>query len=59
MAENLTIFQRLGRIIGPDAIKSAPKQTQQSPRYNINGDVLLKTDNKADYERAKYPYRDS
>jgi len=53
MAENLTIFQRLGRIIGPDAIKSQPKQTSQSPRYNINGDVLLKTDNKADYERAK------
>lgn len=53
MAENLTIFQRLGRIIGPDAVKSAPKQTSQSPRYNINGDVLLKTDNKVDYERAK------
>ena len=53
MAEkNLTIFQKLGQIIGPDAAKL--KQVQPQPqRYNIGNDVLLKTDNKADFEKAK------
>jgi uncharacterized membrane protein YgcG len=54
MAENknLTIFQRLGRVIGPDSAKVKQKQPQ-TQRYNIGGDVLLKTDNKAEFERAK------
>ena len=53
MAENkLTVFQRLGQVIGPDATKL--KQSQPQPqRYNLSGDVLLKTDNKEDYEKAK------
>jgi len=54
MAENrnLTIFQRLGQILGPDSAKL--KQSQPQPqRYNMGNDVLLKTDSKADFERAK------
>jgi hypothetical protein len=44
--QNLTIFQRLGQILGPDGVKN--KQSQPQPqRYNIGNDVLLKTDNKA------------
>jgi hypothetical protein len=50
--QKLTVFQRLGQIIGPDGPKV--KQNQPQPqRYNINNDVLLKTDNKSDFERAK------
>ena len=50
--QKLTVFQRLGQIIGPDGPKV--KQNQPQPqRYNIGNDVLLKTDNKADFERAK------
>ena len=53
MAEkNLTVFQKLGQILGPDAAKL--KQAQPQPqRYNMGNDVLLKTDNKAEYEKAK------
>jgi hypothetical protein len=53
MAEkNLTVFQKLGQILGPDAAKI--KQSQPQPhRYNMGNDVLLKTDNKAEYEKAK------
>jgi hypothetical protein len=48
----LTVFQRLGLITSPDYPKLAQKQPQPQ-RYNIGNDVLLKTDNKADFERAK------
>ena len=47
-----TIFQRLGRIIGPDGVK--PKQvTPQTQRYNIGNGELLKTGSKAEYDQAK------
>jgi hypothetical protein len=54
MAENknLTIFQRLGQILGPDSAKLNQSQPQPQ-RYNMGNDVLLKTDNKVDFERAK------
>ena len=53
MAEKkLTVFQRLGQIISPDAVR-LKEPAKQPQRYNIGGDVLLKTDNKADFERAK------
>jgi len=49
--KNLTVFQKLGRIIGPDApIKQIEQQTQ---RYNIGNNELLKTNNKAEYETQK------
>lgn len=48
----LTVFQRLGLITSPDYPKIAQKQPQPQ-RYNIGNDVLLKTDNKAEFERAK------
>lgn len=51
--KNLTIFQRLGQILGPDGVKQKQKQPQQTQRYNIGNGELLKTDNKAEYERAK------
>ena len=50
--KNLTIFQKLGQILGPDGIKQ--KQVQpQSPRYNIGNGELLRTQDKAEYDRAK------
>lgn len=48
--QNLTIFQRLGQILGPGGFKVKEPQTQ---RYNINKDVLLKTTDKQEYETAK------
>jgi hypothetical protein len=49
---NLTIFQKLGQILGPDGFKI--KQTQQqTQRYKMNNDVLLKTTDKKEYEIAK------
>jgi hypothetical protein len=53
MATNkkLTVFQRLGQILGPDtATKQQIKQTQ---KYSIGKGELLKTDNKAEFEQAK------
>jgi hypothetical protein len=49
---NLTIFQRLGQIIGPDSTKLTQKQPE-TKRYNMGNDVLIKTDNKAEYDKAK------
>jgi hypothetical protein len=49
--KNLTIFQRLGKVIGPESVKQTTIQNTQ--RYNIGNGELIKTDNKADYERAK------
>lgn len=51
--KNLTIFQRLGQILGPDGVKQKQKQPQQPQRYNIGNGELLKTDNKAEFDRAK------
>ena len=48
----LTVFQKLGLITSPDYPKLSQKQPQPQ-RYNIGNDVLIKTDNKADYEKAK------
>jgi len=50
--KNLTIFQRLGQVINPDSNRVTQKQPE-TKRYNIGNDVLLKTDNKAEYEKAK------
>jgi len=54
MADNrrLTVFQRLGQIIGPDAAKITQK-APSTQRYNIGNDVLLKTQSKQEYETAK------
>lgn len=48
----LTIFQKLGQILGPEGIKTKEIQTQ-TQRYNIGKDVILRTDNKQEYEAAK------
>lgn len=49
--KNLTVFQRLGRILGPDGVKQKPQPQPQ--RYSIGSGELLKTDNKAEFEKAK------
>jgi hypothetical protein len=48
--QNLTIFQKLGQILGPDGFKTKETQPQ---RYNMGKDVLLKTQNQSEYEVAK------
>jgi len=50
--KSLTIFQRLGRVIGPDSVKQKQRQPQPQ-RYNIGNNELLKTQDKGEYERAK------
>ena len=47
---NLTIFQKLGKILGPEGFKINEPAPQ---RFNINKDVLLKTTDKQEYETAK------
>ena len=49
--KNLTVFQRLGQILGPDT--ATKTQIQQTQKYNIGKGELLKTDNKAEFDAAK------
>jgi hypothetical protein len=49
--KNLTVFQKLGQILGPDA--GTKRQIQQTQKYNIGSSELLKTDNKAEFDTAK------
>jgi uncharacterized membrane protein YgcG len=49
--KNLTVFQRLGQVLSPDA--PMKKQIQQTQKYNVGKSELLKTDNKAEYDAAK------
>jgi hypothetical protein len=49
--ENLTIFQRLGRVLDPNYTQ--PTQKQPTQRYNVGNGELLKTTNKEEYETAK------
>ena len=49
MAENnLTIWQRLGQVFGPDSTLD-----QQAPIYKFDKKELLKTPDKTEYEREK------
>ena len=48
--ENLTIFQRLNRVVNPNY---NPPQKQTTQRFNLGGGELLKTTSKAEYESAK------
>lgn len=53
MANNkLTVFQRLGLALSPDNAKRSQPATKQTSRYNLGNDVLLKTQNKAEYDMA-------
>jgi hypothetical protein len=49
--ENLTIFQRLGRVLDPNYTQ--PTQKQPTQRYNVGSNELLKTTSKEEYETAK------
>ena len=49
--KNLTVFQRLGQILGPDS--ATKQQIKQTQKYNVGKGELLKTDNKAEFEQAK------
>ena len=51
-AQKLTIFQKLNQVLGPEGFKIKPKP-QETQRYKVGGDVLLKTTNKQEYETAK------
>ena len=46
-----TIFQRLNTIFGPEGVRQQPQQ--QSNKYSINNDVLIKTQSKDEYESVK------
>lgn len=47
--KNLTVYQRLTRILGPDG----PNTKTQVQKFNIGKNELLKTDNKQEYETQK------
>jgi uncharacterized membrane protein YgcG len=49
--KNLTLFQRLGQVLSPDSNTLTQKQPTQ--RYNLGNGELLKTNNKAEFEKAK------
>lgn len=54
--QNLTIFQKLGYILGPEGFKTKVDQKQdqqQIPRYKAGNEVLLKTKSKEEFETAK------
>ena len=51
--KNLTIFQKLGQVLNPNNVKQTQRQAQPTQRYNIGNGELLKTDNKAEFERAR------
>jgi len=56
MAENLTIYQRLGKLFGP----AGP--TAQEPSYQkfkVGSQEILKTDNKADFDQQKLQMQQS
>jgi hypothetical protein len=48
--KNLTIFQKLGQILGPEGIKTKETQPQ---RYTIGKNEILRTPNKQEYDVAK------
>jgi len=46
-----TVFQRLNAIFGPEGIRQQPQQ--QSNKYSINNDVLIKTQSKEEFDAVK------
>ena len=50
--KNITIWQRLGRAMGPDALMS-----QDFPVYKFDKKELLRTTDKAEYEKEKLQAR--
>lgn len=48
--KNLTVFQRLNNIFGPDGVNVPKSQTN---RYQLGNQELLKTQSKDEYNRAK------
>ncbi|NIP32045.1 MAG: hypothetical protein GTO02_21750, partial [Candidatus Dadabacteria bacterium] len=48
--KNLTIFQRLNNIFGPEGVKVPKSQTN---RYTVGNSELLKTSSKEEYDLAK------
>jgi hypothetical protein len=48
--DNLTVFQRLNRMFGPDGVKVPQDHTN---RYSIGNQELLKTQSKEEFETAK------
>jgi hypothetical protein len=50
MAENLTIYQRLGTLFGGD---SGDSNKVDAPTYNFNSKELLRTTSKQDFDTEK------
>ena len=48
--KNLTVFQRLNNIFGPDGVNVPKSQTN---RYQLGNQELLKTQSKDEYNTAK------
>ena len=46
-----TVFQRLNVMFGPEGIRQQPQQ--QSNKYSINNDVLIKTQSKEEFDSVK------
>ena len=56
MAENLTIYQRLGKLFGP-AGPTAPEPSYQ--KFKVGSQEILKTDNKAEFDQQKLQMQQS
>ena len=50
MAENLTIYQRLGALFGGE---TGDANKPNTPTYNFNSKELLRTTNKQEFDTAK------
>ena len=48
---NKTVYQRLNMLFGPNGVKTPEKVVNN--KYNLGSDVLIKTQDKAEYELAK------
>jgi hypothetical protein len=51
MSKKLTVYQKLNNLLGPAGIRNNQRQ-QQANKYTLGNDVLLKTDDKAEYQAA-------
>ena len=56
MAENLTIYQRLGKLFGP-AGPTAQEPTYQ--KFRLGSKDILKTDSKQEFEKEKLQMQQS
>ena len=51
--KNLTVYQRLTKMFGSDGVKQPQTNVIQTNKYSLNANELLKTTDKAEFERKK------